>query len=348
VIWYHGAVTSIRPLQSLQEFGEEGVYLFFAISGILICSRLLEEQRAHGSISLKGFYIRRLCRIQPAAIVYLLFLVVLAALGVLHIGRGALISSLLSYRNLYPTVGANILADDRFTFHFWSLAVEEHFYLFLPALMVVARRKLVAVLGLVTALSLVWPPIVHRVRFLQSPELGWRTDVAVQSLLVPAFLAVLLTIPSFRRRLTQISSRGFLIFLLIGLLLVTQIFLKSYFTVQICCFGFPMMLISTVLHPENWFGRFLETKVLTTLGRMSYSLYLWQQIFISNADSLSVAGPLGYLREWPWNLVSLMFCATGSYFLIEKPFIRLGHRLAPPATSGRKDLHEQLASTRSA
>src|SRR6266436_2595980 len=58
--------------------GPNGVSLFFAISGFLICSRLLEEEQFFGSISLKGFYIRRACRILPAAFTYLLVLALLA------------------------------------------------------------------------------------------------------------------------------------------------------------------------------------------------------------------------------------------------------------------------------
>ena len=58
--------------------GPNGVSLFFAISGFLICSRLLEEEQLFGSISLKGFYIRRACRIFPAALTYLLVVAALA------------------------------------------------------------------------------------------------------------------------------------------------------------------------------------------------------------------------------------------------------------------------------
>jgi peptidoglycan/LPS O-acetylase OafA/YrhL len=344
VIWYHAALTSIRPLQGLQNFGETGVSLFFAISGILICSRLLEERRVHDGISLKGFYLRRVFRIQPAAIAYLLFLALLSVFGVLHLRWGAWTSSLLSYRNLYAATGGPVLADDRYTSHFWSLAVEEHFYLFLPLLIVFAKRKLTVILGFIAALSLAWPPIVHHVTVLQSPAMGRRTDIVVQSLLVAAFLAVLITIPRLRTRLIALTSRGLLIFLTIGLLLLSNIFFHGYFTIQICCFGFPLSVISTVLHPENWLGRLLETRLFTTLGRMSYSLYLWQQLFFQRAEYPFAAYPLHHLQLWPWNLLALAFCAACSYYLIEKPFIRLGHKLAPPATSGRRDLHEHLHS----
>ncbi len=248
-----------------------------------------------------------------------------------------------------PQPAAGGLAGDRYASHFWSLAVEEHFYLFLPLLMAITRRRLVPVLMFVTALSLIWPPIVHRVVALQTPEMGWRTDMVVQSLLVPAFLAVLLTLPWARKMLTHFTSRGLVILLTVFMLLASNIFLKGYFVSQICCFCFPLTVVSTVLHPENWLGRLLETKLFATLGKMSYSLYLWQQLFFLRAEYFPFAPyPLHYLQVWPWNLAALLLFATCSYYLIEKPFIRLGHRLAPPATSGRDDLHEHLRSPRNA
>src|SRR4051812_25189132 len=65
--------TTREWLQKLQYFrtGPNGVSLFFAISGYLICSRLLEEESIRGRISLKDFYIRRACRILPPAFAYL-------------------------------------------------------------------------------------------------------------------------------------------------------------------------------------------------------------------------------------------------------------------------------------
>jgi peptidoglycan/LPS O-acetylase OafA/YrhL len=347
VIWYHAVQIPLRPLQGIQNFGIEGVALFFAISGILICSRLLEEQRVNGRISLGGFYLRRICRIQPPAIVYLLVLAVLAAFGTLHFSWWGWVSSLFSYRNFYDAAGGGKLVDDRYASHFWSLAVEEHFYLILPLLIACTKRRLVPVLLFVTALSMIWPPVVHRVHFLQAPELGRRTDIVVQSLFVAALLAVLLTLPRIRKVLIQATARGLLIGLTVALLVVAHVFLKDEFVFQICTFGFPLAVISTVLHPENWLGRLLETRLFAILGKMSYSLYLWQQLFFMRAEFPFAPYPLRYLQVWPWNLAAVMLCAACSYYLIEKPFIRLGHRLAPPATSGRDDLHEHLLSQRS-
>jgi hypothetical protein len=65
-------------------FGEYGVYLFFAISGILICTRILEEEAAVGRFRLGSFYTRRLFRIQPAAVTYLAVVGLLTLAGCIH------------------------------------------------------------------------------------------------------------------------------------------------------------------------------------------------------------------------------------------------------------------------
>ena len=92
VILHHSQVQCTVPilgplLQSLANFGEVGVELFFAISGLLICSRLLDEESRFGQISVKGFYVRRFFRILPAAIFYLPVIAILAAFHVIPLFR---------------------------------------------------------------------------------------------------------------------------------------------------------------------------------------------------------------------------------------------------------------------
>jgi len=76
------------------------------------------------------------------------------------------------------------------------------------------------------------------------------------------------------------------------------------------------------------------------VGRLSYSLYLWHILFFipAYAGVRITSAPLLFLSERPWKYIASFAAATLSYYLIEKPFIRLGHRLAPPATPGHKDL----------
>ena len=337
VILYHARAITVGSVSfaRLQNFGDRGVQLFFAISGILICSRLLEEQRMHGHISLRGFYIRRVFRIQPAAIVFLAAVGILALVGTIHPTLPASLSSLFCYRNFYEALNRATSPDDRYTSHFWSLAVEEHFYLLLPSLLVVGRKRIVPVLATLSIIFFLWPPMAHHFKILDSPLAAWRTDMALRDLLVPALLAVLLVRPAFRTWMTKITSRNILVLLTIVALFLSQSLLQGHLTGEITCIGFPLVVISTMLHPEGWVGRLLETKPFLFIGRISYSLYLWQELFfLHRRDDSS----LRFLQSAPWNLIAVMVCAVLSYYVIEKPMMRMGHRLAPPATPGRNDL----------
>ncbi len=344
VIFYHARPITLfgRSLLPLQNWGDRGVQLFFAISGLLICSRLLEERRRWGHISLPGFYIRRLFRIQPAAFAFLAFILLLSALGITHTSTGANLSSFLFYRNYFNALDLPHLADDRYTVHFWSLAVEEHFYLILPSLLVLSGRRTLPVLSTLSVLALLWPPLAHHLGLTKGMLAAQRTDMAFQDLIVPALLAVVLTYPGVRARLTALSRHGKLILLVVASILVSQLFLGGHITHQLTCLGFPLMLASTVLHPSTWLGRLLESRPFLFVGRISYSLYLWQQLFFLHRPETSI---LRHVQGFPTDLLAAFACALASYFVIEKPLITLGHRLAPPPSPGRPDLKGDLVST---
>jgi peptidoglycan/LPS O-acetylase OafA/YrhL len=107
-----------------------GVDVFFAISGFLISTLLLNEKDKTGTINLSGFYTRRAFRILPPMLVYLAVLGVLKITDVIpSIEPEDLYSSILFFRNY------TIDHSSWYTGHFWSLAVEEHFYLFVPIML---------------------------------------------------------------------------------------------------------------------------------------------------------------------------------------------------------------------
>jgi peptidoglycan/LPS O-acetylase OafA/YrhL len=103
--------------------------------------------------------------------------------------------------------------------------------------------------------------------------------------------------------------------------------------------AFPFVVLSTVLHPESLPGRLLEWAPLRFIGRISYSIYLWQQLFMAVAHS-AAGTSLAWVDYAPVNYLLTFAAALLSFYCIEKPAIRLGHRLAPPPTPGRTDLQE--------
>lgn len=148
VILHHSQLQCTIPIlgamiRALSNIGETGVELFFAISGLLICSRLLDEESHSGRINVKNFYIRRCFRILPAAIFYLLVIAILAAFHIIPLWPFDWFAALLFFRNyamVFEYLHHSPLALHWYTGHFWSLSMEEHFYLLLPAVLVVFKK----------------------------------------------------------------------------------------------------------------------------------------------------------------------------------------------------------------
>ena len=104
-------------------------------------------------------------------------------------------------------------------------------------------------------------------------------------------------------------------------------------TVAVCCqvwtpAGYLTMVAalmallpaSTVAKPRSWAGRVLELPPLAWVGRMSYSLYIWQQLFLPPRA-------IGMWQQAPWNLAAVFVCAAASFYVVERPAIALGKRL---------------------
>lgn len=346
VIAYHDQVHRMGRLSdaTLHRHGNLGVDLFFAISGILICSRLLDEEHLHHRISLKNFYVRRFCRILPPALLFLFILGVLGMAHVVRVGLAPWVCSLLFANNYYAVFIKNADAS-LYTNHFWSLAIEEHFYLILPGILYLFHKNRVRVLLSMIVVFLVYMLMIHAnpawLDCMGGVFADIRTELRINSLLFPALLAILLRKQAFRefcvRWITPVPT---LVVLGIASLLLKKLHL-GLSELVVVPFGFPFIVISTMLHPKIYLSRLLEIAPLRFLGRISYSIYLWQQMFfIGDHFSFRAAWPLSILQAWPWNVVAVILLATTSFYLVEKPFIRLGHRLAPPATPGRADLNE--------
>jgi peptidoglycan/LPS O-acetylase OafA/YrhL len=95
-----------------------------------------------------------------------------------------------------------------------------------------------------------------------------------------------------------------------------------------------LIVVGTVYGTNVRVRALLESPPMKWIGRLSYSLYLWQQLFAVPQAGSSMA----IVQRFPLNVIMVFLCAWISYRFVERPFIRLGHRLAPPPTQGRDDL----------
>lgn len=318
--WHLGQFSN----QWLINTGYRGVQLFFALSGFLICTRLLREEERHGGISLRSFYIRRLFRIQPAAMTYLTVVVLLTLSGVIpHFWSGILGASVM-VRNIWPV---KLDPGYWYTSHFWSLAVEEHFYLLLPGFLVLFRRNRLAILATTAVVLEIWRLVVLSTPQLQLGlewQIAQRTDVVLGGILLGSVFAVALT----HRNLLHMATSWLRPW--VAMLYSASVFieLQRHHSTPIqtaLLTVYPVLIVATALHPQSLLGRLLELAPVKFIGRISYSLYLWQQLFFHGDDPST---PSFFHSHVFLSWCGTFACAIASYFLIETPLIRRGHKIA--------------------
>jgi peptidoglycan/LPS O-acetylase OafA/YrhL len=303
-----------------------GVDNFFAISGFLICGLLLREYAANDDISLRRFYIRRFLRIFPP---YYVALAAICAAGVflaLPVNFTDVPSCLLFYRNYRP-VGMDEHGGF-YTAHFWTLAVEEHFYLILPVLLIAVKPKRAGkVAFLLAMLVFAWRVVEGHFQLLAGilpqANLLTRTDTRIDALLWGCLAAIYF--PSIQRlvartRFSQLWIVPAAIFVAAQATHVPALLLRAVLL--------SALVVSTVVQPASVLGRILEWPPLRWIGTLSYSLYLSQELFLPELRSQLAGGAFGYLQQPPWNLLALLMCACLSRYLIEIPMTHLGQRLS--------------------
>jgi peptidoglycan/LPS O-acetylase OafA/YrhL len=299
-------------------WGSLGVQTFFVISGFLITLILLKELNATGTISLGRFYFRRALRIFPAFYVYLAAGFALTLAGVF---AGELKAFLIAgtYTTNYLGLNSPLLE------HTWSLSLEEQFYLLWPAaLLLLGTRKGIKLATWLILLS----PLSRLVTYYLAPHhralVGAMLHSGLDSIMFGCLLALLWHNPRFnefvqpliRGRVAALS--GLFVFVLSPILQAH--FRGSYtlvigLTLNAICMS--QILLYVVRVPDSALGWVLNTRVLRHLGVISYSLYLWQEMF-AGANTV---------RFFPWSLPAILACAELSYWLVERPALRLRERL---------------------
>jgi peptidoglycan/LPS O-acetylase OafA/YrhL len=294
-----------------------GVYVFFALSGYLITSRLLVEKQTKGRISLSRFYLRRLFRVFPPMWAFLIVAGILAWFAVIPIRADQWVSA--------ATFLTNYNADRGWYLgHFWSLCVEEHFYLLWPAALVLlgTRRALVAALAMTVAIP-VWRYLVVNTGITgYESNLFSRTDLVLDTLLLGSAAAILMGYRGFQEGVAKLPAAAF--YAAAAGVVVTTMIRGDLLRLPQSSLLVLLMLI-TVTHARMLPGRVLENPVVRWIGRLSYSLYVWQQLFLVWRGWETSS--MGMLQTFPLNVVAAFACAIPSYYLIEKPLVKVGHRI---------------------
>lgn len=321
-------------------FGWVGVDLFFVLSGFLITG-ILYDTVSEPSFFL-NFYARRFLRIFPLYYGSLLALFLLSGpLGIRWHGSEFILFGYL--QNVPPLSSAITATVHQYTAHFWSLAVEEQFYLIWPCLVFFIRdRKWL----IVTALSLAGAAPILRMSILLAHGLNRElclefTLCRMDSLLIGGALALAIRGPA-RSSLMRFSPIVFssLIFLCVGFdLWLTHGSLDVRHGDFFYSVGFTFLaisfaaLIGCALRPESLAERIFQSVILRWFGRYSYGIYVLHFIFANTfifgrlpriyLDAELHSKVLGVaLGSIPTLAISVV-CAWFSYRFLETPFLRL-------------------------
>lgn len=291
------------------DMGAAGVNVFFTISGYLITTLLLNEERRAGIISILGFYGRRFFRIVPAYLVYLITVWIFVHLGFLEIDTKSFLAAIF-YLTDYVVVPWELT-------HTWSLSVEEQFYLLFPlALIRMQRRRLVVFLMIfpvlvIAARSLdywgMWPVTTRH-------SFEGRSDAIAFGCLAAIFKQYGIS------RWQSLVVRGSLPISIACLLVAVSLPMGSgrqVFFMSLVGIAAALIVFYCANRQDSGLTAFLELAPLKWTGLVSYSVYLWQQLWSSPR--------LGFELETAFLL--LVISVLVSYYLVEKPLIGIGRGL---------------------
>jgi peptidoglycan/LPS O-acetylase OafA/YrhL len=306
--------------------GFVGVDVFFVISGFLITGLLLDDLN-QGTYSLRAFWLRRIRRILPAALVMLVAVLTagyvvmlpedLVGLGRSTLAQLSLVANIFFWRD---TGYFAIAAELKPLLHTWSLAVEEQFYLFFPPLLTMLYRCGLRCLktGLCFftlasfLLSLHGMASHPSATFYLLPTRAW--ELLVGSLLAIGF---------FRRGFSSLQAEILAVSGMVGILSSMLVLNKDSSFPGLA--ALPPVLGSALVilgnsHHLTLVARLLSLSPLTYIGKISYSLYLWHWPVLA-------MGKYAYDGAMPVSLTTLLIgcsflLAISSFHFVENPIRR--------------------------
>ena len=322
VVFYHLDI-------SIFSAGYIGVDMFFVISGFLISSGLITELQNSSRINFKKFYFRRIKRLLPMASITAGLTLLLTKLyisplrfeSVFTDGLSA-IFSIANYRFSFTQVDySNASALPSPFLHYWSLSLEEQFYLFWPLLLffifkITLKAKMLTSLSVITTLSFAYcvygsysNPVGN---FYSVFSRIWEFGLGALVFLIGNYSYKIPT--KYLKIITNISITSILIFAVIA---GEKIKFPGMWTL-IPCLATALIIFGSLPNQYINFGRILDNAVLYGIGEISYSLYLihWPAIIFAGA---MLDRSLHFKDKFL--IANLMiFLAAIFYFAVEKKF----------------------------
>lgn len=305
-----------------------GVKIFFVISGYLITKILINERDKTGSISLKNFYIRRALRIFPVFYLYIVVLIILKNFFIPELFQsyewiGFASVFLWNYAHFFIEPKASNNNVVWFFGHFWTLSMEEQFYLLWPITFI--KLKAGSLTKLVIALILL-APVVRLASYYLNPKSSGQIEMMLHtggSIILTGCLGALIENTAFfKDKVMKLINNKALVFFIALFVFVISPMLGHRFggayrlpvgdNLQCLC---VMILIFWSIYVPSKVAVFLNSKVMVHIGMLSYSLYIWQQLFLNNKIHY-------WFNQFPQNICLVFVVAHMSYYFIEMPFLK--------------------------
>lgn len=296
---------------ALVEFSERsgplGVKIFFVISGYIITKLLLDEEARSRTINIVGFYFRRVVRIIPALAVYVMSVFGFSLLGWVAYDIVGFFAALGFVCNTALHCGQTFV-------HTWTLSVEEQFYIVWPFLFLFVpkhRRSLFLVSSFVLFFALSASGLFISRGWINNP-------LSYACIALGALYATSPRWQSYVQRFGPVTLAA-----LVGIVLALyQVPVLEEAGRQIYWFATPFAILVAITQSYR-LAPYVPRMVawFSALGMVSYSLYLWQEVFLMETRHYLVPSPL----EWPLLLILIV---PASYFFIEKPLTKWGRNVA--------------------
>lgn len=319
VIFYHCGFEAVP--------GGHGVMLFFVLSGFLITWLMLKENEKTGTISLSGFFKRRVLRIFPAFYAYIAVTLILLWLSKRDIPWMHALSSVFYLSNYFSAF--NPESNNAFS-HTWSLAVEEQFYLFFPLFFLLfcrSLKRLTTAICAVIVAAWIWRAVLVFGFEVSGGYVYTSFETRIDQLLTGCVLAVVL----HRKLLASIWKIAVLNSLMPVLtlsVLAVSVFV-SYRSLEyksVIGFAFEpvlmaILIVQMITFSGSGFWKLLEWEPVKYVGTFSYSLYLYQQLTTSIVPNRLAGVP--FFIQLPVTIAVTIGVAMASFYLIETPFLDL-------------------------
>ena len=312
-----------------------GVDLFFVLSGFLITTLLLEEQRETGGIRLSAFYARRALRLLPALMAMLLVIGGISAAKdppaeAANTRTGALMTLFYSANwfiayKAYPC--SELLAT-------WSLSVEEQFYLLWPFLLLIllklkaSPRALAGVAASGLLLSAGWRALLWTWTHSFS-RVYYGADTHADGLLAGSLAGILVSsgaLPSTATLTRVLNWSGHLTLGLLFLFLRFGWAADAYVLqggLLVLNLGMTLMVVCLLRSPGPVLKGLFEFPPLVWIGRISYGLYLWHMVTFSLGHWFQIPK---WAAGWPLTMAATVAVASLSFVALERPLLRLKRR----------------------